>query len=80
MLLTLIVPFLFMLFMSASMDRVWSFYNMLQLSTNLLHFNSISIPANNVVLMAIIKNVTYFSLFKDKHVQDWLQKYIFGKA
>ena len=29
MLLTLVIPFLFMIFMSASMSRVWSFYNML---------------------------------------------------
>ena len=38
MLLTLIIPFCFMLFMSASMDRVWSFYNMLQLSTNIMNY------------------------------------------
>ena len=29
MLLTLIIPFVFMLFMSVSMDRVWSLYLML---------------------------------------------------
>jgi len=29
LLITLIVPFFFMLFMKISMERVWSFYNML---------------------------------------------------
>ena len=37
MILTLVVPFLFMVFMSMSMDRVWSFYLMLQIISNLMN-------------------------------------------
>ena len=37
MILTLVIPFLFMVFMSMSMDRVWSFYLMLQIISNLMN-------------------------------------------
>ena len=39
MLLTLFVPFGFMLFMSVSMDRVWSMYLMLQIVSNLMNLS-----------------------------------------
>ena len=39
MLFTLFVPFAFMVFMSVSMDRVWSMYLMLQITSNLMNLS-----------------------------------------
>ena len=39
MIFTLIIPFCFMIFMSVSMDRVWSMYLMLQITSNLMNIN-----------------------------------------
>lgn len=38
MIFTLVVPFLFMIFMSVSMNRVWALYNMLQLLINISNY------------------------------------------
>ena len=46
----------------------------------MLNFLELSIPANSMIMMDIIKNIVYFSLLSDKYVQDWLEKYIFSKA
>ena len=50
MLLTLIIPFAFMVFMSASMDSVWSMYLMIQILSNLMNFR-IKIPGNAMFVM-----------------------------
>jgi hypothetical protein len=38
MIFTLVVPFLFMIVMSVSMNRVWALYNMLQLLINISNY------------------------------------------
>ena len=50
MLLTLIIPFAFMVFMSASMDSVWSMYLMVQILSNLMNM-SIKIPGNAMFII-----------------------------
>lgn len=37
MVFTLVIPFAFMVFMSVSMDSVWSMYLMMQIVSNLMH-------------------------------------------
>lgn len=46
MLLTLIIPFCFMVFMSFSMAIVWELYKMMQLITNISNYHTLTIPAN----------------------------------
>ena len=46
MIVTLVIPFGFMLFMSMSMNRVWSLYLMMQLASNLNNFGTLILPAN----------------------------------
>ena len=50
MLLSLIIPFAFMVFMSASMDSVWSMYLMVQILSNLMNM-SIKIPGNAMFII-----------------------------
>jgi hypothetical protein len=46
MLITLIIPFCFMIFMSVSMDRVWSLYLMMQIVANISELQNFVIPSN----------------------------------
>ena len=46
MLLTLIIPLGFQIFMSIGMNRVWSLYLMLQVACNIENIHSLIIPAN----------------------------------
>ena len=64
MLLTLVIPFAFMLFMSVSMDRVWSLYLMLQVSSNLMNIN-IKRPGNAEYIMFIGKNISFFKVMEE---------------
>ena len=80
MLVTLIIPFIFMIFMSVSLNRVWGLYNMLQIVSNLVNYKLMSIPANSYYLLFILKNVSNFSIFKDENVQLWLKEHILSRA
>jgi hypothetical protein len=60
MLITLLVPFCFMLFMSVSMEKVWSFYLMLQVVSNILNYQSLVIPANAQYLLFICDTISNF--------------------
>ena len=52
MILTLIIPFAFMVFMSVSMDSVWSMYLMMQLVSNFTEL-ILNLPGNVGYLMFI---------------------------
>ena len=65
MLLTLIIPLCFMLFVSVSMDRVWGLYNMLQIECNLLNFQFLKIPANAGYLLTVLKGISEFKLMSE---------------
>ena len=80
MLFTLIVPFCFMLFMSVSMNRVWSIYNMLQILSNFINLRTLSIPGNSFFIIKIIQNVSFFSILSEENVQRWLEVKIFKHA
>ena len=68
MLLTLVVPLLFMVFMSVSMERVWAVYNMLQLVVNINNYPDLKVPANAQFFFEIVTGITNFSIFEDKNV------------
>ena len=68
MLLTLIVPILFTMFMSLSMDRVWGLYNMLQVQSNNINFKNLLLTANTQYILFIFKNVSFFNVMQQADV------------
>lgn len=74
--ISLVIPFFFMMFMSASMDRAWSLYNLLQLIGNFLRFERVIFPPTAYSLLVLIQNMSSFSLGSNEHVQAWLRKYL----
>lgn len=68
-----LIPFLFMIFARFSMNRVWALYYMLQMMSNLVNFLVLLIPANSLMVLDTIKNVTNFRLFKDPTVQRFVK-------
>ena len=67
MLLTLIIPFAFMVFMSASMDSVWSMYLMIQILSNLMNFN-IKIPGNAMFVVFSGEKISTFKITEESNV------------
>jgi hypothetical protein len=65
MIMTLVIPLCFMVFMSASLDRVWSLYNMLQILSNMKNMLTMSIPANAYLIITVIKNISFFSVLQE---------------
>ena len=53
MLASFAIPFVFMIFMSMNMDKVWSMYLMLQISSDLKEFEGLLIPANADIILTI---------------------------
>ena len=80
MLLTLIVPLCFTLFMSVSMDRVWGLYNMLQIECNLLNFHFMKMPANAHYLLSVLNGISSFKLMSEPIVKDFLKNHVFKNA
>ena len=81
LLVSFLIPFIFMLFARVSMHRVWSLYYMLQIMSNLANYLTLLIPSNAMTVVEIIKNVACFRLFKNPTVQRYVQQYIFrGRA
>jgi hypothetical protein len=68
LLLTLIVPFCFMIFMSFSMNKVWVLYNMMQLIINIKNYKALMIPANLMLMLEIVTNIVTFSIFENRFV------------
>ena len=66
MLLTLIIPFCFMVFMSVSMDSVWSMYLMLQIVTNITHLK-LNIPGNVRYVLFILQKISYFKITEEQN-------------
>ena len=79
MLLTLVIPFAFMVFMSVSMNRVWSMYLMLQITSNLIHLN-LQLPGNAEYITFMTEQISYFKVTEEKNVQYWLKLYVFGNV
>ena len=77
LLVSFIIPFLFMLFARVSMDRVWALYYMLQMMTNLSNYMSLLTPSNSFYILTIIKNVVCFRLMRNETVQRIAKQYIF---
>ena len=76
MLLTLIIPFGFMLFMSVSMNRVWSLYLMLQITCNLMNLK-LSRPSNAEYIMYISENISSFKMAEEENVKWFMKNYVF---
>ena len=71
---------MFMMFMKVSIDRVWGMYNSLQLLGNLNSYVSLLIPPASYQLLQVLKNVSYFKLMKNEHVQIFLRTHVFSRA
>jgi hypothetical protein len=80
MLLTLIIPFCFMIFMSVSMNKVWSLYNLLQLISNIINYKTLKIPANSSLVITMLINISQFSMFQEPNINKWLNDYVFSKT
>ena len=80
MIISLVIPFGFMLFMSVSMNRVWGLYNFLQVISNLRNYRRLMIPAASDFLLVMVESVSNFSFLKEQNVQVWLKEYVFGKS
>ena len=80
MMFTLIVPFCFMVFMSMSMNRVWSLYLMLQVMSNINNFTQMMIPANAQYVVFIFQKISYFKIMQEANVQIWMRDHVFGRA
>ena len=76
---TLVVPFCFMVFMKASMGRVWSFYNLLQLAANIKNYTTLYIPSNALFILDVLDNTASFKI--TSHFNgDGFQNFIFGQG
>lgn len=67
-----------MVFMSLSMNKVWSTYNMLQIIGNYLNFKMLHFTAASKNIVFICKNISFFNLLKNDHIQIWLKENIIG--
>ena len=72
MVFTLIIPFAFMMFMSVSMDSVWSMYLMMQIVSNLMHI-FIQRPGNAEYIMFIGEKISYFKITEEENVKQWMK-------
>lgn len=77
MIFSLVVPLLFMVFMSVSINRVWGMYNSLQLLSNFSSYDSLLIPPASFELLQVLKNVSYFNLLQNEQVQLFLRAHVF---
>ena len=68
MLFTLIVPFCFMVFMSFSMDRVWSMYLMLQIISNLINLRCLQRPGNVEYLLFMAQKISDFKVSEEENI------------
>lgn len=80
MILSLVVPIAFSMFMSISMDNVWGLYNMLQIECNIINLTFMTMPANAQYLISILKPLTAFKIGENKIVKKWLKTYVFARA
>ena len=72
MLFTLIIPLAFLIFLSASMDSVWSLYLMLQIVCNMTNM-IINRPGNADFMIFVGENISSFKITEDKHFLNWVR-------
>lgn len=77
-LITFIIPFAFMIFMSCSMNRAWSFYLSLQIITNIENMKMLTIPASAQTFIKVMSEMANFKLMQNYHVKRMMQIYVFG--
>jgi hypothetical protein len=80
MLVTLVIPFICMVFMSLSMKRVWALYNMIQLLVNLNEYKKLTIPGNLGYVLRVLAETVNFSILDQEPVQIFLKKHVFKKT
>ena len=68
MLVTLLIPLAFQVFMSVGMDRVWSLYLMLQIASNVLNIIEVKIPASMMIIVQTMFNTSNFKIFEEENV------------
>ena len=79
MLMTLAIPFVLMLLMKVSMNRIWSLYNMFQLLINLKNYELMQMPANLGMTLRKIETTVNFNVMEQPIVQLWLKQHVFGR-
>jgi hypothetical protein len=67
-LISLIIPILFSIFMTSSLDRVWGFYNMIQIQGSLLWILPMVFPAMGEFTIQIGKSISFFNIFKNPQI------------
>jgi hypothetical protein len=75
MLITLLIPLAFQLFMAVGMNRVWSLYLMLQIASNVLNITEMKIPASMMIIVQSMFYVSNFKIFENEHVQMKLREW-----
>ena len=62
LLATMLIPIFFQVFFSFAMDILWSMISSLQLVTNIINLEKLSLPAQVSLLMGIIDNTINFNI------------------
>jgi len=70
MLITIIIPGFFLVFMKVSMDRVWGLYLMLQFVSNVIQFNGLeplnyNLPAPCYTVMTVMESTSNFKMIEE---------------
>ena len=68
-----------MIFMSVSMDSVWSMYLMMQIASNIIHLD-LNIPGNVGYLLFVFEKISYFKITEEENFQQYLKIYVFDRA
>ena len=80
--MTLVVPVVFQVVKSVSMDSIWPMFNALQYEANFINLDKnigLETPANAQFLFQTMREVSYFEPMQNPHVKLALQEHIFGK-
>ena len=72
LLLTLVIPFCFLIFVQVSMDSVWTMYLTLQILCNLLNI-MIKRPGNAELILFVGSNISNFKINEDPTIKQWIK-------
>ena len=79
MLLSLVLPMLFMLCMSVGMGRTWSLFFMVQLLSNYDNFGKVKFPANVQYFMRVLYDISNFNLNAIEDLKRFMKaEWLFG--
>ena len=73
MLVTLIVPILFLFLKKLNIRQVWSLFNALQCISNIINLVSLNIPANSNAVLQAMNNITNFQILSQPFIKDFFK-------